>query len=80
LSLSARANRLEISSCSRASHVDRKTLGLEHCWQAVSLSIDAEENERRINRHRVERTHGHADELFAAALRRNDRNAGCELA
>src|SRR5262249_4968506 len=59
--------------------VHGKALGLEHRGQAARLAVDAEENERRIERDGIERTHGHADKLFALATRGHHRDARREF-
>ncbi|EEF22487.1 conserved hypothetical protein, partial [Ricinus communis] len=59
--------------------VDGEALGFEHRGQALGLAVDAEQDQRRIERNGIERAHGHTDELFAVAPRGHHRNAGREF-
>src|SRR5579872_3944307 len=59
--------------------VDGEALGFEHRREAARLAVDAEQDQRWIERYGIERTHGHADELVTPSTRGHHRNAGREF-
>ena len=60
-------------------HVDGVTLGGPEGREVAAGVREAPDDERRIERHRVERVRGKADETAVPGVRANDRDAGGEL-
>lgn len=60
-------------------HVDGVAIDPLPHREAVRLAKHTEQDQRRIERHRIERTHGHPDELARGGSRGGDHHAGRKL-